>query len=261
MANNQGGPSHPHAIDSYLNDNSDPRTIIRQAREAFIPGARLAHSIVRYGGTGTSTLQHGASSAHDTYSHGSLAALTLNSLSTDTGSVSTSIGARDTNPRVLEPNEYNILEVPQPTGFVTYECPFDHINCRLIFTNFDTWYTHSLTHFREVQPPVKNQCPFCDSTFYHTNGMRSWRQRMEHVGNVHHAYGHQLRTARLDVALYRYLWKHQIIDELDFKELTGGRMPSAAEEVYPSPPTSPAGSTATGAYMENNRRRFNRTRR
>ena len=212
-------------------------------------------------------LQNGGSSGHGTSSyHPSLAALTTGSYSTGTGSVSTSRAARET-PRVLDFDEVNIPVVRPYDGVVTYDCPFDKLSCLLTFQSVSDWHNHSLTHFKSgngqrFAPPTRNKCPFCDNVFTGSNGHSSWGSRMEHV-KLHHQNGQRLaRTGRIDPELYRHLWNHNVIDELEFKDITGGGNVSRYTEqptpAYPLPATNSSTNSNSGAYTESNRVRFQR---
>ena len=251
------GDQSSFILQSFLNDPNDPAISRRVAENSTIPATRVVRAAsLHYQPTTTSILQNGTSLNGSQSYHGSLAGMTLGSSSRDTASVSTSIGVRETVPRVLDADEHGVLEARAFTGPVTYDCPFDHLNCHRAFADFDAWYAHSLTHFKGMSPPKVNQCPFCSMPFNTRTGEQSWKVRMEHVAN-HHRNGYRLnRTGRFDPELYRYLWNQRIIDDIDYKHVTGGRVPSAAEEVYPSPPTSP--STNSSAYTEDHRRRFQR---
>lgn len=190
-------------------------------------------------------------------SQGSLAGLTMGSSNlTSAPSVASSIGVRNVSQRLLEDG----VNVPSQ-GEVVYECPFDRLNCRLAFSNFGQWHSHSLTHFRGVEPPATNSCCFCEARFKHPDGKQSWRQRMEHV-ELHHRNHHRLGSSRFDMELYRYLWKHNILSDIDFKEVTGKRSGerSAAEQAYPSPATSPTSPTS-GAFTVTESRHSNRRNR
>ncbi|MCJ1333495.1 hypothetical protein MMC10_010195 [Thelotrema lepadinum] len=246
-------------------DTNDPISRYQAANASF-PQPRVRYTVNRYFTTGTSVLQNGGSSGQGTSSlHPSLAALTIGSYSTGTGSVSTSRAARE-GVNVLGFDEVDIPVIQPYSGPVIYECPFDKLDCYLAFHTFDDWYNHSLTHFKtgnghRVAPPTRNHCPFCDAVFNAASGLNSWRLRMDHV-RLHHNNGVRLtRTGRMHHELYRHLWGSGVIDELEFKEITGGGSASRPTRAYPSPPTSPSTASANsngGAYTESNRRRFQR---
>ncbi|MCJ1313094.1 hypothetical protein MMC25_006771 [Agyrium rufum] len=165
---------------------------------------------------GTSLLHSGANS---------LPAWTTSSTATSAPSVASSIGYRHVPNRFLDHQGNDILSVPEPVLPVTYECPFNHLNCLLIFDNIDEWYLHSLLHFGSAGPPQETSCPFCDrrAPFRAINAELAWRARMQHVADDHYAYGVRLATARPDFDMFRYLWKKRVIDEATLGELMGNR--------------------------------------
>ena len=255
----------PHVLDRFFQEDTDNPVARLGASGASFPARRVVRDTgASYIETGTSVLQN-LSSGHGSSYHPSLAGMTYGSSNSGTPSVSTSIVAREI-PRVLAFNEFNVAEA-QPPRPAKFECPFDKFECFREFDNFDEWYDHSLTHFKKwrVDPPTRNHCPFCDRRFDKLEGLRSWRERMDHV-RFHHENGLCLaRTGRIDTELYRHLWKKEVIGERQFKDITGGygtgTREQAVGQVYPSPPTSPSTASAPstgGAYTESNRRRHER---
>ena len=220
------------------------------AESGRMPAARFPPR--GYNSTGTSILQNGMS-RRGASSHGSLAAMTYGSSSRGSGpSISSSLGARNVDQRLFQDG------VNLPTQSETiYECPFDRLDCRLTFSSFKAWHTHSLTHFDGIEPPTTNSCCFCEAKFKAKDGYDSWRQRMDHV-ELHHRNRHRLRSSRCDMELYRHLWKHRRLSDIDFKELTGESSKTAAEQAYPSPANSPTSASSSSAFTVTEERRRNR---
>ena len=102
------------------------------------------------------------------------------------------------------------------------ECPFNLLFCFEKFASLNQrdWMLHSLTHFKPVEPPKLNRCCFCDEVFESFDGCTSWKNRMDHVF-LHHSLGHQLRVARPDFQLYRYLREHNIISDAVYQDIEG----------------------------------------
>ncbi|MCJ1389591.1 hypothetical protein MMC18_002448 [Xylographa bjoerkii] len=187
----------------------------------------------------------------------SLAALTTASSASTAPSVSSSLGERYLGPaRVLEHDHQGALHIAPLRHHVVFECPFNFLYCLMTFASFSEWLAHSLTHFKKITPPEKNECCFCDEKFEKSDGMRSWRDKMEHTA-LHHQLGHKLAHARPDFALYKFLWNKRIIEPGEYKELIGGHSRSAASS-YPSPPSSPdniSASNRTAFTVTNGSRR------
>ena len=247
-------------MDAYLQNSDEPRTSRRLAQYSSLP---VASTSVAGSSRRTARSDARTSMLHMTYSdNGSLAALTTQSSAATTNSISTSFGGRTLGqPRILELDGQGALQVAPLRNPPQYECPFNHLHCLLVFTSFDEWLAHSLTHFDGHAPPGKASCCFCDQTFASPSGMQCWRERMEHV-ELHHRLGHKLAHARLDLDLYRYLYQKRVITDLAFRDLTIG-LPygSGAAGAYPSPPTSPAESTAYTLPHDSRRRHEGRPRR
>ena len=178
-------------------------------------------------GGGTSMLHSG---------NNSLPALTRTETYSSSYSVSSSIGQRVLPMRILDQHPQQPLSVPPPPGLIIYECPFNFLHCLLTFGNFADWYTHSLTHFGYVGPPLVAECCFCESKFQNTNGRICWKSRMEHV-DLHHKWGHRLSHARPAFGMIRYLWEKNIIDGPMYRELSG----TPASRTQDSPTSSRSG--------------------
>ena len=119
-----------------------------------------------------------------------MAATQRESYSTDVGSTSTLFASgNDSQDVIKQENSPVLAALPDPEA-VVYDCPFDRLDCRTTFDNFEEWYNHSLNHFEKgsgerVCPPTMNHCPFCGEKFMALDGNRSWRLKMQHV-KTHH---------------------------------------------------------------------------
>lgn len=178
----------------------------------------------------------------------SLAALTSAASVSSAPSVSSAMGERALGPpRILEVDRHGALQVPPLRHPPVFECPFYFLSCCLTFASFSEWFTHSLMHFRGINPPSINSCCYCDKTFQDNDGMRSWKARMEHIA-LHSQLGHRIAHARPDFELHRYLWKNRLVDNALYKNLVGdGNSRTSAASAYPSPPTSPNSSTSSAS--------------
>ena len=253
----EGHRNVPHAMEAFLEEGINDTISSDVAANTGLLGPQVRHNTITYFTTGTSILSNGGSSGPP-----SLASLTNGSYSTTTSSITTRRGARE-NPYVLHFDERNIPVVLPYNGQVIYDCPFDKLSCLLTFQSVEDWHNHSMTHFNNGQrfdPPTRNKCPFCDGVFTASNGYRSWKLRMNHVG-LHHQNGQRLtRTGRIDPELYRHLWMHKVINELEFKDITGGGHTSRYTE-DPTPAYSLPSKISTSnseAVTERSRVRFQR---
>ena len=228
-------------LQAYLADQVNDSRIARQlALQSELPNQtrnpyRASPSIA-----GTSLLVSVSECSIST-AHSDLPALSSNASSRSANEVDgSSIGGRAPNNPVLEAGDGGVLELPPPSGSLLLECPFNFLYCRLVFSNFQEWYGHSLTHFNAAGPPNANQCCFCEAHFESPNGWYSWSRRMEHVA-LHHHLGHRLSHAQPDFNLYNYLWSQKLIPDADYKSLRGesARGTHGAQASYPSPPASP----------------------
>lgn len=224
-------------ISTYLDDRTDSRLPRRLATQSTLPPLNL--NLAPRPAVGTSMLLSG---------NNSLAALTSAASVSSAPSVSSAMGERALGPpRILEVDRHGALQVPPLRHPPVFECPFNFLSCCLTFATFSEWFTHSLMHFRGINPPNINSCCYCDKTFQDNDGMRSWRARMEHIA-LHSQLGHRIAHARPDFELHRYLWKNRVVDNALYKSLVGdGNSRTSTASAYPSPPTSPNSSTLSAS--------------
>jgi hypothetical protein len=137
-------------------------------------------------------------------------------------SISTGLANHLSGVPLLEDHN-GVLELPA-TQIQTpvYECAFWFLSCGYISRNQEEWITHCESHFRGEEPPQTVQCPLCEWTASSHDGRISWNSRMQHVAREHTMLGHTLRTSRPDFDLFRHLWRRRLIDDQDYKELSGG---------------------------------------
>lgn len=114
----------------------------------------------------------------------SLPALTNASGSAVPGSVSTSMGIRQTRDQnVLAQDQSGVLQARPRHSPPIFECPFFWLPCGYGFSDVTQWIHHSLIHFRHVDPSTSNACCFCEAVFTGETGIDSWQRRMIHVSD------------------------------------------------------------------------------
>ena len=204
------------SIQRYLNDRNDawvPQLIATRSGLPVLYGNTTSDSFIRprRQGRGTSMMLGG---------NDSLAALTTASGSDITRSISTSRGVDKLPTRTLEMNHQGALEVVPIREPPIYECPFNFLSCRRVFSSSVEWRDHSITHFQGLEPPKICSCPFCDKTFEDPNGWRTWTLRCEHV-ELHHRLSHRLAIGRIDLKLVRYLWESGLMSLEAWDDLVG----------------------------------------
>lgn len=220
----------PHTLENYLQDRSDPRLSQRLAAQSRLPDNSLGYHGAAREGNQTSMMMTGGDHTRDSWTE-DLAGLTSGTTRSNSESIPTSVGARGTEPhRLLEGDPGNALRIPRLRAHRILECPFNFLECIMTFRIFDDWFKHSLEHFGDVGPSTSNGCCFCDETFNSTDGMQSWRNRMQHL-ELHHQLGHRLATARPSFQLYDYLWNKKLISTAVYKNLKGNS-PAAYASPY-----------------------------
>ena len=215
-------PDHGPSLSvlAFLQANGDERllrpTTTDTAASQTVPAIPLLSTNPTTPNAGVVPLSHRSGSACGSLDDGRT--------STSSGpSVTTSLGIRELpkiGNRALGVGGEGVLNVtaPNPNTSCQYECPFDRLGCASIFTSFDPWHEHSLTHFRSHEPPRRNACCFCAESFHERSGLRSWEMRLVHI-KWHHDRGERLVTSRFDTELYRYLWSKGLISDVQYKDL------------------------------------------
>ena len=218
-------------LQAYLDDPSDSRLPRRQAETSRL--VRITQDFRPYQSesAGTSMLLSGNSS---------LAALTFDSSTTrTTSSVSSSIVIRD-----IEGQRSNLLEwnggpddpltVPPSNAQPQFECPFNFLDCVLVFVDIDEWFGHSMEHFERHDPPKSSRCGFCDAEFRAVTGIACWIKRMEHVAMHYYQPRYRLAHARPDFELFEYLWSKRLIPAEVYKDLLGNSNTRANQAYHSS---------------------------
>ena len=244
------GSSHSHSINAFLSHRDEPRLGVRLAQYSNLPF--IAPSRSRRDPPATSLLHNFSTD------YGSLAALTTASSAGQTSSVSTSYGVDRLPARILELDHQGALQVAPIRDPPVYECPFDKLGCRRLFTNSVEWRNHSMSHFVGVEPPRTNHCCFCEKKFTDSTGWRSWTCRMEHI-ELHHRLSHRLAIARTDLSLYRYLYDNSVIGIDIWNELRGSSVNRS--HVSQACPLTPAPAPSAPLIQMNGPRRQERPRR
>ena len=264
-------PSNP-AIASYLQDHEGSRMPQTIAQHSTLPRSK-EHQASSYHGPPPSDIGTSRLPARSDFTQNdSLPGLTRATSSRPPQSVSDGMGERQMNRglRIMVPDAAGALEpttLPpfrRPDQGPILECPFSFIKCfrQFAVSNERAWIQHSLEHFcigggrpRRVDPPKVNSCCFCPDVFRASDGVASWRERMEHV-KVHHTYlGHRLAAARHDFALVEYLWQNKLLSIADYRELKpSAAAASRSAQNIPTPPDSPPGTEAVAVTHRNQRR-------
>lgn len=99
-----------------------------------------------------------------------------------------------------------------------YQCRFHFLGCRNSFSAAQTWYDHTLSHFRGSPPPSTAQCPFCEQWSTQA-GQGAWAATMSHIAE-HQRNGDRLNTRyRPDYDLYEHLRRIGVVDMVQYQEL------------------------------------------
>ncbi|KAF7923939.1 hypothetical protein EAE99_006600 [Botrytis elliptica] len=103
-----------------------------------------------------------------------------------------------------------------PQSNIVLPCEFIWNDCGVTFNSedFENWFAHSLTHFKNLPPPSKCFCHFCDKEFEDIdNSYKNWRNRMIHSRD-HFLDGKT--NIQPDFLVIEYMWKNNLIDEADY---------------------------------------------
>ncbi len=215
-------------LQDYLNNDEDARLQRQLAALSSLPHSKLneAHASkpMSTSNAGTSLLVSSRDYTLDSsnLSH-DLPALSKEASSrSSTDSINTSVGADlvEGYP-LLDEHDDGVLVIPTPPTTSVLQCPFNFLQCCLTFTTFEAWFLHSLTHFRDQNPPTNTKCCFCEETFENLDGRVCWEQRMAHIV-LHHRQGHNLAHARPNFQLINHLFSKKLISNAEYKILRGG---------------------------------------
>ncbi|KAL8799670.1 MAG: hypothetical protein Q9182_005709 [Xanthomendoza sp. 2 TL-2023] len=253
------------AIETYLSNDDDSRLPRQLAAQSTLPEPDRfrTHGYHENSsrGCGTSMLLSAEDHTRDSMTQ-ALAALTRASSSRSPISIASSMGARHLDSvALLDQDQAGALIVTPPRRSTVLECPFNLLYCFEDFadTNHEQWIDHSFTHFGDVMPPTSNQCVLCKAVFESNDGVRSWKDRMNHVFLQHHRIGHSLSCARPDFKLYTYLWNHHVITDSVYRDIkSNSEDRSRHVAAYPTPPVSPnerSAAVAQTTYSNSRRAR------
>ena len=213
-------------LEDYLNDHNDLSLPAHLAARSRLPCTESGPSNGKeklFHPSGTSMLLENSSAT----SCNSLPGLSFASTQYSAQSIASSEGKGflDQRLRLLDviPSGTSVLPRARP---VFLECPFSFLSCHQRFHSYGDWYRHGITHFRGIEPPQRNKCCFCDLEFYASTGKESWRQRSEHIA-LHHQLGHSLAHARVDLNLYQYLWRENLVSTADLVSGSRGLLPDS----------------------------------
>lgn len=101
-----------------------------------------------------------------------------------------------------------ILSSAQKIEYYKLPCEFDYLGCDHFFQSgdFESWISHTTSHFGDIGPPPRAICTICDvgDTIF------NWRERMFHIGN-HLQHGSSKADMRRDPLVFAYILENGII--------------------------------------------------
>ena len=81
---------------------------------------------------------------------------------------------------------------------------------------FETWYSHSLSHYGNSGPPSHAICIFCSKVFDSNDPLICWRNRMNHIAG-HFESGCAIESSRPEFGVIRDMREKGVITEADYK--------------------------------------------
>lgn len=137
-----------------------------------------------------------------------------------TPSVRTSKASIVIRQTVLEEDADGVLRAPpggNPVGKLV--CCFHFLGCAAGFDDLEQWNTHCESHLRG-NLPREVHCPFvCDWAVKCGSGREAWQQRNDHIDEDHTEHEKVDTKKRPAASLIDHLWRHNIIDTVEKKEL------------------------------------------
>lgn len=129
-------------------------------------------------------------------------------------------------PEILEEGDGGVLQLPTPPPEGRLQCCFHFLACPFRSDDLHEWDIHCLSHFESKDPPTKLRCPFqCDWSTNAARGSAAWRARFVHIFNEHQEDDNIDTEKRPDESVLQHLWRLDIIDDTQLKELrTKGRL-------------------------------------
>lgn len=122
---------------------------------------------------------------------------------------------------VLEEDEDGVPRAPTPEGAEgRLACCFSFLACSFRSDSVKEWDTHSQSHFRG-RLPLSVYCPFRRCAWKSTagTGEEAWHDRRTHIIGEHRGNGVVEVDRRPPSSLIQHLWREQIIDNAQLKEL------------------------------------------
>lgn len=142
-------------------------------------------------------------------------------------SVSSRLSANSTASSAPEVPPWDTKEsfLPQEPGIASHydydlPCEFEFLGCNQRFhpQYYESWISHTASHFIGIGPPPCTVCTFCDgegSRFGDSDDpILNWRRRMIHMGG-HLAQG-SCDGFRPDYWIIEYMWSNDLISEVDY---------------------------------------------
>jgi hypothetical protein len=92
------------------------------------------------------------------------------------------------------------------------------IRCPVTFrlSEREHWYSHSLSHYGDADPPRHALCIFCHTVFDSSSPAICWSKRMNHIAD-HFENNRTIERSRPDFRVIEDMWKKGCISEEDYK--------------------------------------------
>lgn len=103
---------------------------------------------------------------------------------------------------------------------ITYDCIFAFLDCPFTTQNRTDWEDHSLSHFKDEEPPHSVNCPFCRWKSRLSNGHLAWSFKLQHI-ETHLKSGWKMSQGRPDLELHLFLREQGLLDESHAEEQQG----------------------------------------
>lgn len=138
------------------------------------------------------------------------------------GSADTSAASAFDGGYVLSIEENGILTLPERIMLPNADllCPFQILDCEVVFSEIRDFKTHVFSHFRGHPAPNEAVCFLCDEIFERTDADHpalAWNEMLSHLANDHYRAGQRLATVRTDFSLMEWMYRRRIISDVQFK--------------------------------------------
>ena len=141
--------------------------------------------------------------------------------SSECSAMQTDIASAVQNGYVLESDD-GVLTLPsslhEPDADLL--CPFQILDCDLVFASVRHFKTHVFSHFRSHHLPTTALCFLCDRKFEQTaedDPALAWNDMLSHMAHEHFRCGQEFGTMRADFGLMRWMYDRKIISDVHFK--------------------------------------------